>query len=104
VGGEWHGRCSSIGRWKQKTIRPVLFTSLEWRSGFEMLNRSFERFWKDEDGQSIVEYSLLLVLIAATSVLMLTMLGLSISRMFGMNEFTVETLYKRAYEKQSLKE
>ena len=38
-------------------------------------------FLKDDAGQSIVEYSLLLTLIGASTVFMLTLMGLSISRM-----------------------
>ncbi len=61
-------------------------------------------FFSDEDGQSIVEYSLLLTLIAASSVLLLTFFGLSVSRMLGMNEFTVEGYYNWAYEKYRTRE
>ena len=66
-----------------------------------------EVFWKfvtDESGQSVVEYSLLMTLIAAASVLMLTMMGLSISRVFGMNQVTVENYTTWAVEKYRTKE
>jgi Flp pilus assembly pilin Flp len=60
-------------------------------------------FLSDEAGQSIVEYTLLMTLIAATSVVLLTMMGLSISRMFGMNDITVENYYRWAFDKFSTK-
>jgi pilus assembly protein Flp/PilA len=41
------------------------------------------RFLKDESGQDIVEYSLLLVLIGAAAVFVLTTMGGSISNIFN---------------------
>ncbi|HKQ75799.1 MAG TPA: Flp family type IVb pilin [Blastocatellia bacterium] len=41
------------------------------------------RFIKDEQGQDIVEYSLLLVLIGATALFVLTAIGQSISSIFA---------------------
>lgn len=55
-------------------------------------------FLKDEAGQSIVEYTLLLTLIGATTVFMLTVMGVSIGRMIGVN-VTVEDYTAWAYEK-----
>jgi pilus assembly protein Flp/PilA len=40
-------------------------------------------FIRDEEGQDIVEYSLLLVLIAAAAVFILTSIGASISAIFS---------------------
>ncbi|MBL8172049.1 MAG: Flp family type IVb pilin [Acidobacteria bacterium] len=42
-----------------------------------------KEFIKDEQGQDIVEYSLLLVLIGAAAVFVLTTMGQSISSIFG---------------------
>ena len=56
-------------------------------------------FVKDEAGQSLIEYSLLLTLIGASSVFMLTMMGLSITRMMGVNDITVQSYTKWAFEK-----
>lgn len=42
-----------------------------------------KQFLKDESGQDIVEYSLLLVLIGAVAVLILTGMGASISSIFN---------------------
>jgi Flp pilus assembly pilin Flp len=56
-------------------------------------------FLKDEAGQSLVEYSLLLTLIGASTVFMLTMMGLSISRMMGLSDVTVQNYTSWAYEK-----
>lgn len=42
-----------------------------------------KQFLKDESGQDIVEYSLLLVLIGAVAVLILTGMGTSIGSIFG---------------------
>lgn len=61
-------------------------------------------FLSDEAGQSVVEYSLLLTLIGASSVFMMTMLGLSISRMMGLSDVTVENYTHWAYEKFKTKE
>lgn len=55
-------------------------------------------FLKDEAGQSIVEYTLLLTLIGATTVFLLTLMGVSISRMIGVN-VTFEDYSSWAYEK-----
>jgi Flp pilus assembly pilin Flp len=41
------------------------------------------QFIKDEQGQDIVEYSLLLVLIGAAAVFVLTAMGTSISQIFS---------------------
>jgi pilus assembly protein Flp/PilA len=41
------------------------------------------QFLKDESGQDIVEYSLLLVLIGAAAVFILTTMGASISNIFN---------------------
>ncbi len=56
-------------------------------------------FVKDEAGQSVVEYSLLLTLIGASSVFMLTMMGLSITRMMGVTDITVQNYTSWAFEK-----
>ena len=42
-----------------------------------------KRFLKDEHGQDIVEYSLLLVLIGAAAVFVLTTMGTSINSIFS---------------------
>lgn len=41
------------------------------------------KFIKDEQGQDIVEYSLLLVLIGATALFVLTAMGTNISQIFN---------------------
>lgn len=41
------------------------------------------RFLKDESGQDVVEYSLLLVLIGGTAVFVLTAMGANISNIFS---------------------
>ena len=46
-------------------------------------NLSLTHFVKDEQGQDIVEYSLLLVLIGAAAVFVLTAMGTSISEIFS---------------------
>ena len=43
----------------------------------------FKKFLSDEQGQDIVEYSLLLVLIGAAAVFILTAMGASISQIFS---------------------
>jgi Flp pilus assembly pilin Flp len=46
-------------------------------------------FMRDEGGQSVVEYSLLLSLISASSVFMVTLMGLSIGRLVGVDSLTI---------------
>ncbi|MBK9314773.1 MAG: Flp family type IVb pilin [Acidobacteria bacterium] len=58
-------------------------------------------FIKEEEGQSVVEYSLLLTLIGASTVFMLTLLGFSVSRAIGMQDITVEQYTRWAFEKFS---
>lgn len=66
--------------------------------GFFML----KNFWLDEAGQSVVEYTLLLTLIGATTVFMLTLMGLSLSQMLGV-QVTWDRYTQWAYEKFSTK-
>lgn len=42
-----------------------------------------KRFWREEEGQDIVEYSLLLVLIGAAALFVLSQMGVSISQIFS---------------------
>lgn len=42
-----------------------------------------KRFWKDEAGQDVVEYSLLLVLIGAAALFVLSTMGQSITEIFS---------------------
>lgn len=48
-----------------------------------MITNFVKRFIRDEQGQDIVEYSLLLVLIGAAAVFVLTSMGQSISEIFS---------------------
>lgn len=48
------------------------------------------QFLRDEAGQDIVEYSLLLTLIGATSLSVLTMVGINIGRIFDKTLATVQ--------------
>ncbi len=48
-----------------------------------MIRNFVSSFIKDEQGQDIVEYSLLLVLIGAAAVFVLTTMGTSISQIFS---------------------
>ncbi|MCI0558697.1 MAG: hypothetical protein MN733_09395 [Nitrososphaera sp.] len=57
---------------------------------------------KDDDGQSVVEYTLLVTLIGATSVFILTLMGLSISRVIGIH-VTWDSYTEWAYEKYRTK-
>lgn len=50
-----------------------------------------KQFLKDESGQDIVEYSLLLVLIGAVAVLILTGMGASISSIFNKIKGSLES-------------
>jgi Flp pilus assembly pilin Flp len=59
-------------------------------------------FLLDEAGQSIVEYTLLLTLIGATAVFTITLMGLSISQMIGV-QVTWDSYTEWAYEKFSTK-
>ncbi|MGE0130372.1 MAG: Flp family type IVb pilin [Blastocatellales bacterium] len=59
-------------------------------------------FLRDEEGQSIVEYTLLFTLIGATTIFMLTLMGLSISQVLGVH-VTWDSYRDWAYEKFSTK-
>ena len=50
-----------------------------------------KQFIKDESGQDIVEYSLLLVLIGAAAILILTGMGTSITNIFTKIRATLDT-------------
>ena len=62
----------------------------------------WKEFLRNEEGQSVVEYSLLLTLIGASTVFMLTLIGISISRAIGVS-VTVENYTNWAYEKFRVK-
>ncbi len=70
--------------------------------GTEMKLEKLTEFVKDEEGQSVVEYSLLISLIGASMVFMMTMMGFSISRAIGMQDITVERYTRWAYDKFSI--
>lgn len=70
--------------------------------GKEMKLEKLTEFVKDEEGQSVVEYSLLISLIGASMVFMMTMMGFSISRAIGMQDITVERYTRWAYDKFSI--
>jgi Flp pilus assembly pilin Flp len=61
-----------------------------------------KNFLLDESGQSVVEYTLLLTLIGATTVFMLTLMGLSLSQTLGV-QVTWDGYTQWAYEKFSTK-
>jgi len=61
-----------------------------------------KNFLRDEEGQSIVEYTLLFTLIGATAVFILTLMGLSISQVVGVH-VTWDSYTGWAYEKFSTK-
>lgn len=50
------------------------------RRGRELI-RHFARWVQEEEGQSVVEYSLLLTMLAATFVLVATMMGINVIRL-----------------------
>lgn len=70
--------------------------------GTVMKLEKLTEFVKDEEGQSVVEYSLLISLIGASMVFMMTMMGFSISRAIGMQDITVERYTRWAYDKFSI--
>lgn len=55
-----------------------------------MWNEFLIKFLRDESGQDVVEYSLLLTLIGATSLGMLTLVGINIGRIFDRTLATVQ--------------
>ncbi|MFN0112234.1 MAG: Flp family type IVb pilin [Blastocatellia bacterium] len=69
----------------------------------KFLNEFLTEFLNDEAGQSIVEYTLLLTLIGASTVFVLTMMGLSITRIMGVSDVTVQNYTDWAYEKFRVK-
>lgn len=46
---------------------------------------TLHRFWHDEEGQTLVEYGLLISLLALVSILAVTLLGRRVSNMWGNN-------------------
>lgn len=89
---------------REVKVLPVMFISPATESGKNMLIDLLGKFLKDEEGQSVVEYSLLLTLIAAATILVLTAMGHSITRMFGSQEITVENYTTWAVENGRKKE
>ena len=59
-------------------------------------------FLLEEQGQSVLEYSLLITLIGASGVFIMTVLGLSISQITGV-QITWDSYREWAYEKFSTK-
>jgi Flp pilus assembly pilin Flp len=59
-------------------------------------------FLLEEQGQSVMEYTLLITLIGATTVFIMTMMGLSISHIAGV-QVTWDSYREWAYEKFSTK-
>ncbi|MBL8191873.1 MAG: Flp family type IVb pilin [Acidobacteria bacterium] len=72
------GRVSSPNSQINQCRRAIYF-----RRYFKMIRNFMSEFVKDEQGQDIVEYSLLLVLIGAAAVFVLTTMGTSISQIFS---------------------
>ncbi|MEP7338696.1 MAG: hypothetical protein ABI977_13240, partial [Acidobacteriota bacterium] len=85
----------------QRTV-PPRYSSPHYERIGDMLKHFLIEFLKDEAGQSIVEYTLLMTLIGATTVFMLTLMGVSIGRMIGVN-MTYEDYTTWAYEKFKIK-
>jgi Flp pilus assembly pilin Flp len=59
-------------------------------------------FLLEEQGQSVMEYTLLITLIGATGVFIMTILGMSISQMAGV-QVSWDSYREWAYEKFSTK-
>ncbi|MGH9854800.1 MAG: Flp family type IVb pilin, partial [Blastocatellia bacterium] len=85
-------------RRKRRTVLPEVVHLIGIMNGLFML----KNFLLDESGQSVVEYTLLLTLIGATTVFMLTLMGLSVSQMIGV-QVTWDRYTQWAYEKFSTK-
>lgn len=47
------------------------------------MKKFFVRLWKEEEGQDLIEYGLLLVLVALLSVTFITSIGTSLSKIFS---------------------
>lgn len=74
-----------------------------WIESFSQIVRhflsGFTRFILEEAGQSVVEYSLLVTLIGTSTIFMVTLMGLSIGQMIGVDGLTVERYTEWAIEK-----
>ncbi len=77
----------------------LLFTSPEPRTGDFMIKKLLKDFLTDEEGQSVIEYSLLMMLIGTSTVLLLTLMGVSISEALGTTDITVERYAEWAVNK-----
>jgi len=68
-----------------------------------MMKKHLKEFLCDEEGQSVVEYSLLMMLIGSSLMLVMTFMGLSVSEAIGTTGVTVERYAEWAVQKYSSK-
>jgi len=74
----WHYKCSHPHR-RLKNIAGTTFPKME---GDKRMKNLFARLWKEEEGQDLTEYGLLLVLIALAAVAAMGKLASAISTVF----------------------
>jgi Flp pilus assembly pilin Flp len=55
----------------------------------ELLVRSIGGFWKDEDGQDLIEYSLLLAFVALSSAALFSSAGSNVSKIWSTSNSTL---------------
>jgi pilus assembly protein Flp/PilA len=74
----WHFKC--LNSWRRlKNIAGKVVSKLE---GSKQMKNLFVRLWKEEEGQDLTEYGLLLVLIALAAVAAMGKLASAISQVF----------------------
>ena len=80
-------RCDWYGTGDSHTVRPVLRRRMDVRPRMTLLSR----LWKEEEGQDLTEYALLLVLVVLAVLAALASFGSAISRAFSSAAVNVTT-------------
>lgn len=76
--GEWRSRCLR----KEKSDRSLPVTPLISLERKQMKNHLM-RLWKEEEGQDLTEYALLLVLISLVAIVAMSAVGTAVNKVFS---------------------
>jgi Flp pilus assembly pilin Flp len=67
-----------------------------WNHKKELLVRSIGGFWRDEDGQDLIEYTLLLAFVALSSAALFSTAGSNVSKIWSTSNSTLSTAAVKA--------